>query len=357
MPKTITFTNAGNYAITYIAICGPDTCAKCPFVLTIDKNCCLGSHWNKAEYQIVNLNADGSWNRSDATFYNLLGGGIPTLKADLGISIENLSFQCAADKTCRPGYIIKRRKLIGGALVEADETLPFGQISTSIYSKPFPQIITIVPTCGGQPCGPVIIFKLECLHKDCIPPPPITDGEDALLHSLMSLRSTNFGGSTANAISNWTFDNIPAGLYSVIKFNIPAGMTAAMVITAKLSLREYISVGNGNHAGQYGGANQPTDFVIRRVTSTWSQSLVTWNSQPSTTTTNQVFVPSYTGGSANDDLDIDVTQLVKDILSSGSNQGFMIRFNDNSLTNRYRSRWFGSFECPVISKRPILTIN
>jgi hypothetical protein len=169
MPKTITFNNPGDYAITYIAICGTDTCARCPFVLTIDKNCCLGSHWKKADYQIVNLNADGSWDRSDATFYNLLGGSIPTLKADLGISIENLSFECAADRDCRPGYIIKRKNLTTGALVLPDETLPAGQISTSIYSKPFPQLIIITPTCGGQLCGPAIIFRVECLHKDCIP--------------------------------------------------------------------------------------------------------------------------------------------------------------------------------------------
>jgi hypothetical protein len=181
MPKTITFTNAGDFFIEYIAVCGTDTCARCPFTLTIDKNCCLGSHWSKAEYQIVNKNYDGSWDWGDRTFYSLplTISTIPTYIADLGINIENLNFQCAAG--CLAGYIIKRKNLTTGALVEPDETLTPGQISTSIYAKPFPQLITITPTCNGKVCGTPIIFKVECLHKDCLLPalPPCTSCDTA----------------------------------------------------------------------------------------------------------------------------------------------------------------------------------
>ncbi len=171
MPKAITFNNPGSYTITYLAVCGTDTCARCPFVLTIDQNCCIGSKWNKAEYQIVNLNSDGSWDRTNTTLYNLLTGGVPTLKADLGFTIQNLTYQCANQSGCVATYIIKRKNMLTGAAVIPDETLPLGQNSTSIYSKPFPQLITIIPLCGRQNCGNAIMFKVECLTQNCIPPP------------------------------------------------------------------------------------------------------------------------------------------------------------------------------------------
>jgi hypothetical protein len=211
--------------------------------------------------------------------------------------------------------------------------------------------MTVEIRCGNKVVKNVIKVKV-CPQKIII-----REGEDALLHGLAGLQGNNYGTHTANVTSNWTFNGTPAVMYSVIKFNIPSGMTASMVSSATLSLREYISAGNGNHAGQYGGATQPTNFVVRRVTSAWGQSTVTFSTMPTTTNTNQVTIPSYSGGSAMDDLDIDVTQLVKDIINSGSNEGFMIRWNDNATNQQYRSRFFGSFECPSIPKRPILTIN
>lgn len=211
--------------------------------------------------------------------------------------------------------------------------------------------MTVEIRCGNKIVKNIIKVKV-CQSKIII-----REGEDALLHGLSTLQSSNFGTFTSNCTSNWTYQGTAAVTYSVIKFNIPSGLTASMVTSATLSLREYIASGNGNHAGAYGGATQPTNFVIKRVTSGWSSGSVTFSTMPSTTNTNQVMIPAYSGGTAMDDLDIDVTQLVKDILNSGNNEGFMIRWNDNATNQNYRSRWFGSFECPTTTKRPVLTIN
>ena len=166
-PIAKTFTIDGNYKITYLAYCGDEICNSCEFYVGVDKNCCLNSKWIKAEYQIVNKKADGSW-VFEPGMTSLLGGSVPTLKADLGINIENLNYQCA--KGCDAGYIVRRINALTSTLVYPDEILSPGQISTSVYSKPFPQTVVITPTCGGQKCGSPIIFKVECLNKDCIVP-------------------------------------------------------------------------------------------------------------------------------------------------------------------------------------------
>lgn len=165
-PIAKTFTKDGTYKITYLAYCGDEICDSCIFYVGIDKNCCLNSKWISANYQIVNKKADGSWDWVPGI--NPIGNSIPTLKADLGIDISNLNFQCA--KGCTAGYIVRRINQATGGLAQPDETLAPGQTTTSIYSKPYPQTIVITPTCDGQRCTP-LIFRVECLNKDCTLPP------------------------------------------------------------------------------------------------------------------------------------------------------------------------------------------
>jgi hypothetical protein len=169
LPHLFNFATPGMYTVTYYAYCGETICDSCTFYVNAEKDCCKESKWIKADYQIVNKKPNGDPDRGNGAFYTLPTtiAAIPTYKADLAVDVENLNYQCAATQGCNTGYIITRRNLTTGALVYPDETLPPGQVSTSIYTKPFPQIITVTPTCGGKPCGNAIIFKVECLNKDC----------------------------------------------------------------------------------------------------------------------------------------------------------------------------------------------
>ncbi len=167
VPYTQTFNLAGNYKIEYIAYCGGQECGKCEYSLLIEKNCCANTKWIDAKYQIVNKKADGTWIWEPGV--NSIGNSIPTLKADLGIDISGLNYQCSDQKGCTVQYIVRRKNLTTGNLVYPDEIMPLGQNTTSVYSKPFPQMIYIWAECGGQRCGSPIMFKVECLNKDCEP--------------------------------------------------------------------------------------------------------------------------------------------------------------------------------------------
>lgn len=280
MPKTISFSNPGVFAITYIAVCGGDTCARCPFTLTIDKNCCTGSKWNRAEYQVVNLNPDGSWDRSNTTVFNLLSSGIPTLKADLGFTIQNLNYQCANQSGCAATYIIKRKNLLTGAAVVADETLPLGQNSTSIYSKPFPQLITIVPLCGGQTCGKAIIFKVECLSLNCTPP---------------SLPACSNCDTAKNLVINGDFESGNTAFTSGLTYSTGA-MAASNYFVNLGTFYPSISSKNGigkyyniiayyNHLNELSGRTiwKPSTPINTKIGSKYSlcfDSFVSWESNP-----------------------------------------------------------------------------
>lgn len=170
-PYTQKFDVADNYKIEYIAYCGGQICGRCEFQLLIEKNCCAGSKWISGMYQVVNKKADGTWIWEPSMNYLpvTMAGGIPTYKADLGLDISRLNYQCSDQKGCNVQYLVRRKNLTTGGLVVPDELLPLGQNTTSIYSKPFPQQIWIWGICGGQQCGSPISFKLECLNKDCIP--------------------------------------------------------------------------------------------------------------------------------------------------------------------------------------------
>lgn len=72
---------------------------------------------------------------------------------------------------------------------------------------------------------------------------------------------------------------------------------------------------------------------VERVTGSWSESTVTWSTQPSVTTVNRVGIPNSTarwGWSTT----LDVTTLVKDILASGTNNGFRVSLQTEAI---YRS--------------------
>jgi len=99
----------------------------------------------------------------------------------------------------------------------------------------------------------------------------------------------------------------------------------------------------------YGSNNA---FLIQRVTSPWSESTVTWNTQPTTTTQNEVLVPQSTS-SGQSYLNLDVTALVNDMRNDPQNSfGFMMR-----LVNEipYNGRDFASSDHPDSTKWPSIT--
>jgi hypothetical protein len=156
-------------------------------------------------------------------------------------------------------------------------------------------------------------------------------------------------GNTEIPIGSWTVNSTPVNYRAYLKmdYTVPANAT---INSAKLSLYAMPHpIGSNNVDAHFGTDNA---FSIQRITSAWTASTTTWNSQPSATTTNQVVVPTSTSATQ-DAIDIDVTQLVKD-MQQNDNYGFSMRL----LTeNYYNIRQYASSYNSDATKRPKLVIQ
>ncbi len=201
--------------------------------------------------------------------------------------------------------------------------------------------------------------------------PGSTDGQDALVGIRATdgsvVANTNFNSIPELSISRWTYNAQGAGggtNRAYLKFAglsaIPAG---AEIVSAKLSLfglnQQETSQSSSTPQGNsfYPGSTYPGNNKswIKRVTGgDWEETTITWNNKPATTTTNQAELPASTSQYNFDVVDLDITNMVKDILSSGRNYGFCLQLQNEQI---YRSLLFASSEFTDAAKRPKLVVE
>ncbi len=171
-------------------------------------------------------------------------------------------------------------------------------------------------------------------------------GKDAIIYSIMP--NTNYNTHQELLCNAWTCQGSPCISRALINFDLSVIPLNATFISATLDLYSHptpltMPVAN------YGTNNS---FVIRRVTSPWSEDSVTWNTQPTTTTQNEITIPQ--SGLPNQNyLNIDVTTLVYDMLNNPqSSYGFMLK-----LVNEipYNGRDFASSDYPDSTLWPSIT--
>ena len=181
----------------------------------------------------------------------------------------------------------------------------------------------------------------------CLTLKPNSDGGKDI-HVLSGLPNTNVDPHQEFVFCGWTCQGSPCNDRALIQFNMSVIPANATLISATLGLHANpspIVIPTAN----YGSNNA---FLIRRVTSPWSESTVTWNTQPTTTTQNEVLVPQSTS-SGQSYLNLDVTALVNDMRNDPQNSfGFMMR-----LVNEipYNGRDFASSDHPDSTKWPSIT--
>ncbi|PCJ77635.1 MAG: hypothetical protein COA57_16595, partial [Flavobacteriales bacterium] len=160
-------------------------------------------------------------------------------------------------------------------------------------------------------------------------------GKDALLHGLASEVNTNYGSLNDYMGTAWTFAGTPGDGRSVLEFDLSFIPNGAVVVSASLSLYANTDPPNGPHS-TLNGSNA---CWLQRITTSWIEDSVTWNTQPITTTQNQVALAQ--SDSANQNYEnIDVAQLVQDIIDeSDSGYGFLLRLQTESY---YRRMTFAS---------------
>jgi hypothetical protein len=174
----------------------------------------------------------------------------------------------------------------------------------------------------------------------------VTYGNDPNYLATSAL-STEFGAA------QWTCGGAPCELRSLIKFNLSAIPTNAVVSSAMLSLSANPAQLNGNPAAgpTYGTENQSTLYP---VTTNWDFNTVSWNNQPLLASTNATVIPQSI--TAYDDYNaLDVTAAVQSMVNNpSSNFGWMLKINTQ---NFYNSMIFCSSNYPDSTKRPKLTIT
>ncbi len=169
-------------------------------------------------------------------------------------------------------------------------------------------------------------------------------GQDAYLAS--GSPGTNYGSHGTIGGNTWTCNSIlclSRGLFQFDISSIPAGAmisNASLQLFADLNWSSTPTTGGPNNAG-----------FLSRVTTSWVESGVTWGTQPTITTNNQVTVPG--SATTNQNYTLNVTALVQDMLTN-TNNGFMLQMQDE--VNYYKSLMFASSDNVNSSKVPVLTI-
>ncbi len=162
--------------------------------------------------------------------------------------------------------------------------------------------------------------------------------------------STNIGHSTQFSSVGWTCSGNPCYARSIIQFDLTSIPANAVITDSKMSLYAYPNPNNGGGVAMYGTANTS---LLQRITSSWNENTVSWNTQPNTTIQNQVIL-SQSSSSAQNYLNIDVKNLVQDMINSPSTSfGFMLRLQ---VEGYYNSMIFASNNYSDINLRPSLKI-
>ena len=175
-------------------------------------------------------------------------------------------------------------------------------------------------------------------------------GKDAILHGLESERNVNYGSNPQFLAASWTYQGIPGNVASIMQFDLSQLPADALITSAELYLYAWpYTTGSGQHSS----LSYSNIGWLRRVTSNWNESTVTWNTQPSNTILNQLVVPESTN--PNEDYILNVTQLVQDMWNDPSNSfGFLLM---EQIPDYYCRLNFCSSDFPDLSKHPKLIIN
>ncbi len=101
--------------------------------------------------------------------------------------------------------------------------------------------------------------------------------------------------------------------------------------------------------------NKPYKFIIQRVSDKWVDTATMWINQPAADLSMEV-VEIIKKKQKNNQLSIDVTKMVKEMLHLGNN-GFLFSFNQSAEQTTVPGQWFASPKNDDINLRPLLIIN
>jgi hypothetical protein len=170
-------------------------------------------------------------------------------------------------------------------------------------------------------------------------------GKDALINS--QTPTTNEGNSLDLACWSWT-NNGSTNARSLMQFDLTSIPTNAVIQSATLNL--YCNTTSAI-TQLHSGSNAS---FLRRIITSWQENTVTWNTQPSTTTVDQVTLGASTSNNQNY-LNIDLKSMVSAwVADANGNYGLMLQLQNESI---YRSVILASSDHGDSTKRPLLTVT
>lgn len=190
------------------------------------------------------------------------------------------------------------------------------------------------------------------------------DGKDALVSSVPIYAPYNLTGNPDITASQWTYGAQGYGegtVRSYLEFEALDGLPdSAMIQSAKLYLYGLdvnkgtaSPEGNSYYPGSpYNGSGDNSAW-IKKVTGNWDIDSITWNNKPPTTDLDEVAVAPSTS-QWNNNVTIDVTRLVQDIVNTKQNYGFCLQLQNEQT---YRSINFAGSRNSDSTRWPKLVVT
>ncbi len=190
----------------------------------------------------------------------------------------------------------------------------------------------------------------------------LTPSKDAYLYMTLKpgyeyYASTNFGAVTKFYSGEWSASNYRVNQRSIMDFDVASLPADAVILEAKLSLYSMYPQTNDDyrHCSSITRSTYKSNAsYIERITSGWTETAVTYNTQPATTASHRLLLPESQTYDENY-TDFDVTGMVQDMLNNpGESFGFMLRLQNET---KYTRMAFCSREHPDSARWPRLVIK
>ncbi|MEO8405877.1 MAG: DNRLRE domain-containing protein [Chitinophagaceae bacterium] len=243
-----------------------------------------------------------------------------------------------------------------------------GSVSTKVTNliagKYYFQLM-VIDDDGATGLDTVSVTVLPAIIKTLTLQPGPGEGQDAFVFTRQNDNAslnTNFGISPQMTYQEWTWnaDGFGEGtLRTYLKFSALSAIPSnAEILSAKLNLYGVPSdgfspQGNSHYPGSPYGSSPDNTGWLQRVTSNWDQMAITWNNKPGTTNTNQLSLPGTTARWNFNLSDLDVTEMIKTMVSTSSNFGFCLSLQNEAT---YRCVLFASSEASDPGLRPKLVV-
>lgn len=295
-------------------------------------------------YIVTASSSNSSFCRKDTSIIVNITGATCSSNASFTTSIVGSTVTFNNTSTASNGYTSLWTFYAPGVVGNVSTKNP--TFSFAAFTGPYSARLIVTDSILG--CKDTIVQQLNITPPMCMTFQPGAAGIDALITQLYP--DSSFGWHPDYNASMWTYNGNLKEVRSLIKFDLSAIPTGATITSANLSLYAATNA-MSSYPGQptYGSNNAS---YLKKVTAPWGENTVTWNNQPSFTTTDQVFLQQ--AASDSQDYQLNIQQFAQQWVDNpAQNYGAVL---DMISSSAYNALIFGSSDNTVPSLRPKLEI-